>query len=182
MSYHPIAGKSDSAVYNYRNGDPKPYIILTNDYGKSWKLISKDNGIPNDHFVRAVAEDPSRKGLLYAGTEFGAYVSFNNGGSWNSLQLNLPHVPITDMEVTQNDLAISTQGRGFWMLDKINILQEVSEVLENKNNPHLFTPEKALRTTLGGGWRSGGVSFENDISFYIPKILLRQCRPFYQGF
>ena len=73
------------------------------------------------------------------------------------------------MEVTQNDLAISTQGRGFWMLDKINILQEVSEVLENKNNPHLFTPEKALRTTLGGGWRSGGVSFENDISFYIPK-------------
>ena len=163
------AGRAIVAVYNYRNGDPKPYIILTNDYGKSWKLISKDNGIPNDHFVRAVAEDPSRKGLLYAGTEFGAYVSFNNGGSWNSLQLNLPHVPITDMEVTQNDLAISTQGRGFWMLDKINILQEVSEVLENKNNPHLFTPEKALRTTLGGGWRSGGVSFENDISFYIPK-------------
>ena len=88
---------------------------------------------------------------LYAGTEFGAYVSFNNGRSWNSLQLNLPHVPITDMEVTQNDLAISTQGRGFWMLDKINGLQEVSEDLENKSNPHLFTPEKALRTTLGGG-------------------------------
>ena len=74
------------------------------------------------------------------------------------------------MEVTQNDLAISTQGRGFWMLDKINVsFRKLVKLLENKNHPHLFTPEKALRTTLGGGWRSGGVSFENDISFYIPK-------------
>ncbi len=162
-------GRAIVAVYNYRNGDPKPYIILTNDYGKSWKLISKENGIPNDHFVRSVAEDPSKFGLLYAGTEFGAFVSFNNGDSWNSLQLNLPHVPITDMEVTQNDLAISTQGRGFWILDKINILQEVDNVMENLNIPHVFTPEDALRTNVGSGWRSSGASFENDISFYLPN-------------
>ena len=75
------------------------------------------------------------------------------------------------MEVTQNDLAISTQGRGFWILDKINVLQGIDKVLENNDAPYLFKPEKALRTTLGGGWRSGGVSFENDISFYIPRNL-----------
>ena len=160
-------GRAIVAVYNYRNDDPKPYIILTNDYGRSWKLISKDNGIPDDHFVRAVAEDPSKDGLIYAGTEFGAYVSFNDGESWNSLQLNLPHVPVTDMEVTQNDLVISTQGRGFWLLDKINLLQEVSIVDKNTDKPHIFKPEKAMRTTLGG-WRSGSIGYENDISFYLP--------------
>ena len=159
-------GRAIVAVYNYRNNDFNPYIIVTNDYGESWKIISKNNGIPSDHFVRAVAEDPERKGLLYAGTEFGAYVSFNDGKSWNSLQMNLPHVPITDMEVTQNDLAISTQGRGFWILDKINVLQEI-HLIDDK--PLLFTPEPALRTNLGGGRRSGGIRFENDISFYLPR-------------
>ena len=159
-------GRALVAVYNYRNNDFNPYIIVTNDYGESWKIISKNNGIPSDHFVRTVAEDPERKGLLYAGTEFGAYVSFNDGKSWNSLQMNLPHVPITDMEVTQNDLAISTQGRGFWILDKINVLQEI-HLIDDK--PLLFTPEPALRTNLGGGRRSGGIRFENDISFYLPR-------------
>ncbi len=159
-------GRAIVAVYNYRNNDFNPYIIVTNDYGESWKIISKNNGIPSDHFVRAVAEDPERKGLLYAGTEFGAYISFNDGKSWNSLQMNLPHVPITDMEVTQNDLAISTQGRGFWILDKINVLQDI-HLIDDK--PLLFTPEPALRTNLGGGRRSGGIRFENDISFYLPR-------------
>ena len=159
-------GRAIVAVYNYRNNDFNPYIIVTNDYGESWKIISKNNGIPSDHFVRAVAEDPARKGLLYAGTEFGAYVSFNDGKSWNTLQMNLPHVPITDMEVTQNDLAISTQGRGFWILDKINVLQDI-HLIDDK--PLLFTPEPALRTNLGGGRRSGGIRFENDISFYLPR-------------
>ena len=159
-------GRALVAVYNYRNNDFNPYIIVTNDYGENWKIISKNNGIPSDHFVRAVAEDPARKGLLYAGTEFGAYVSFNDGKSWNSLQMNLPHVPITDMEVTQNDLAISTQGRGFWILDKINVLQDI-HLIDDK--PLLFTPEPALRTNLGGGRRSGGIRFENDISFYLPR-------------
>ena len=106
--------------------------------------------------------------MIYAGTEFGAYVSFNDGESWNSLQLNLPHVPITDMEVTQNDLVISTQGRGFWLLDKINLLQEVTSIVKNSDIPHIFKPEKALRTTLGG-WRSGSIGYENDISFYVPN-------------
>ena len=164
-------GRAIAAVYNYRNNDFKPYIILTDDYGKNWKLLTDGkNGIPSSEFVRSVAEDPKLKGLIYAGTEFSAYVSFNNGNSWKSLQLNLPNVPITDMEVTQNDLAISTQGRGFWILDKINVLHEVNSVISKLNEPHLFNPELAYRTNVGGGWRGGGgPEFENDFSFYIPK-------------
>ena len=162
-------GRAIVAVYNYRNDDFKPYIILTDNYGESWKLLTDNNGIPSNHFVRSVSEDPKKKGLIYAGTEFGAYISFNNGKSWKSLQLNLPHVPITDMEVIQNDLAISTQGRGFWLLDKINILQDLHKIEEKPKKPHIFKTEPALRTNLGGGWRSGGVSFENDISFYLPN-------------
>ena len=164
-------GRAIVAVYNYRNNDFNPYIILTDDYGQNWKLLTNGkNGIPSNHFVRSVAEDPKVKGLIYAGTEFGAFVSFNNGNNWRSLQLNLPNVPVTDMEVTQNDLAISTQGRGFWILDKINILHEVNSVETNNNKPHLFKPEITYRTNIGGGWRGGGgPSYENDFSFYISE-------------
>ena len=166
-------GRALVAVYNYRNNDFRPYIILTDDYGKHWNLLTDGkNGIPKNHFVRSVAEDPSKKGLIYAGTEFGAYISFNNGKSWNSLQLNLPHVPITDMEVTQNDLAISTQGRGFWILDKINILQQINQLSSNKNSIYLFTPEIAYRSNLNdGGWgyNEGADGLNNTISFYLKE-------------
>ncbi|MEO0339120.1 MAG: glycosyl hydrolase, partial [Bacteroidota bacterium] len=137
------------AVYNYRNDDFTPYVFLTNDFGKNWELITDGkNGIPKNHFVRAIAEDPIKKGLFYAGTEYGIYYSIDEGKSWNSLQLNLPHVPITDMEVHQGDLVLSTQGRAFWILDNIEVLQQWDE--EKVADKHFFVPAPAYRTNVGG--------------------------------
>ncbi len=142
------AGRAFLAVYNYRYKDFKPYIYRTNDHGASWTLLTDGtNGIPTDHFVRAIAEDSERQGLLFAGTEFGMYVSVDDGASWQSLQLNLPHTPITDMEVHEGDLALSTQGRGFWILDDLSPLRQWSgELSENQ----LFKPRPAYRTDVSG--------------------------------
>ncbi|HCO13197.1 MAG TPA: glycosyl hydrolase, partial [Gemmatimonadetes bacterium] len=96
----------------YKFDDFDPYIFKTTDYGQSWQRI--DNGIPSDAWARVVREDPERPGLLYAGTELGMYVSFNAGGSWQSLQLNLPQTPITDLRIQAGDLVVATQGRAFW--------------------------------------------------------------------
>lgn len=143
------AGRAFIAVYNYRYNDFKPYIYRTDNYGKKWTLLTNGkNGIPANHFVRAVAEDSDRKGLLFAGTEFGAYVSFDDGVRWQSLQLNLPHTPITDMEVHQGDLALSTQGRAFWILDDISPLRQLNEEVISAKN-HLFKPRAAYRTNIG---------------------------------
>ena len=111
------------AVTRYKLDDFKPYLYKTSNYGKSWKLISK--GIPNDAFTRVVREDPMKKGLLYAGTETGMYVSFNDGRDWQSFQLNLPIVPITDLVVKENDLVVATQGRSFWILDDLTPLHQL---------------------------------------------------------
>ena len=89
-------GRAFVVVHKYREDDFTPYIFRTNDYGKNWCLITVNNGIPSNHFVRVVREDPDRKGLLYAGTEFGMYISFDDGNSWQSFQLNLPVVQIAD--------------------------------------------------------------------------------------
>lgn len=143
------AGRAFIAVYNYRYNDFKPYIYRTDNYGKKWTLLTNGkNGIPANHFVRAVAEDSERRGLLFAGTEFGAYVSFDDGVRWQSLQLNLPHTPITDMEVHQGDLALSTQGRAFWILDDISPLRQLNEEVVSAKN-HLFKPRAAYRTNIG---------------------------------
>lgn len=143
-------GRAFIAVYNYRYNDFKPYIYRTDNYGQSWTpLTDGSNGIPDDHFVRAIAEDPARKGLLYAGTEFGMYVSFDDGAQWQPLQLNLPHTPITDLEVHEGDLVLSTQGRAFWILDDLSVLrQRTSEVA--KADKHLFAPRPAYRTEVAG--------------------------------
>lgn len=140
-------GRAFVAVYNYRYNDFKPYIYRTNNYGKSWDLLTDGNGIPEDHFVRAVAEDPKRKGLLYAGTEYGMYVSFDDGKNWQSLQLNLPHVPITDMEIHEDELALSTQGRAFWILDDLSPLRQLTEKTELSKN-EFFAPRPAIRTNV----------------------------------
>ncbi|HKK74403.1 MAG TPA: hypothetical protein VJ953_04960 [Saprospiraceae bacterium] len=141
-------GRALVAVYNYRFDDLRPFIFLTENYGKSWKLLTDGkNGIPADHFVRAVAEDPVREGLLYAGTEYGMYLSFDDGNQWQPFQLNLPHTPVTDMEVHENDLVISTQGRAFWIFDDLHILQQHDEQLTEAL--HLFEPEPAYRTNVG---------------------------------
>lgn len=143
-------GRAFLVVYNYRYQDFKPYIYRTNDYGQTWALLtSGKNGIPDNHFVRAIAEDPDRKGLLYAGTEFGMYVSFDDGQNWQSFQLNLPHVPITDLEVHEKDLVISTQGRAFWILDDLTPLHQLNKTVLDADN-FMFQPRQAIRTTVDG--------------------------------
>jgi len=148
-------GRAFVAVQKYRFDDFEPYIFMTNDYGKTWKrLTTGKNGIPNDYPVRVVREDPDRKGLLYAGTEFGVFVSFDEGAHWQSLQLNMPIVPVTDMRVHRKDLVLSTQGRSFWILDDISPLHELNEQLAQQE-AHLFDPRPAYKVNDGGG---GGLS------------------------
>lgn len=142
-------GRAFLAVYKYRENDFRPYIFLTNDHGKNWRLLTTgQNGIPERHFVRVVREDPFRKGLLYAGTEFGMYVSFDEGKNWQSFQLNLPVTPITDMVIKNKDLVVATQGRSFWILDDLSPLHEANPAAW-KQSPYLFSPAKAYRTQLG---------------------------------
>jgi photosystem II stability/assembly factor-like uncharacterized protein len=125
---HIRRGSAYIAVYRYlREHDLRPYIYVTNDYGATWtKLTDGTNGIPNDQPTRVVREDPEREGLLYAGTEFGAFVSFDNGRHWQTLQQNLPATPVTDIRVHRGDLVISTMGRSFWIMDDIAPLRQLA--------------------------------------------------------
>lgn len=139
--------KAYLAVLRYMLGDWSPHIYRTTDYGKSWTRLTKgSNGIPDDFPSRVVREDPEREGLLYAGTEFGAFVSFDDGEAWHSFQLNLPAVPITDMVVHHGDLVLSTMGRSFWILDDMTPLHDV-QVATRDGRPHLFRPRDAYRVT-----------------------------------
>lgn len=128
----------------YKTGDFAPYLYKTSDFGKSWKKIT--NGIPSEHFTRVLREDPIKKGILYAGTETGLYVSFNDGNNWQPLQLNLPIVPITDLKVKENNLIVATQGRSLWILDDLSLLHQLSSI---KNEEIiLFKPKDTYR--MGG--------------------------------
>ncbi len=147
------AGTAYLAYTRYKWGDFTPHIYETRDFGKSWKDIAR--GIPADHWVRVVREDPVRKGLLYAGTELGAYVSFDDGGHWESLQENLPIVPITDLIVHGTDLVASTQGRAFWILTDLSPLRQLSPDVTSEP-AHLFAPSDAVRTGGGGDGGGGG--------------------------
>jgi len=140
-------GRAFVAVYNYRYNDFSPYLYRTDDFGESWQKVTA--GIPEDQFVRSVAEDPAREGLVYAGAEFGLYVSFNSGEAWHPLQLNLPRTPITDMEVQKDDLILSTQGRGFWILDDLTPLQQHDAQVAQAEH-HLYEPREAVRTNVSG--------------------------------
>jgi photosystem II stability/assembly factor-like uncharacterized protein len=124
-------GTAYAAIYRYlREHDLKPYVFKTTDYGETWTLLTDGkNGIPIDHPVRVIREDPAREGLLYAGTEFGAFVSFNGGRNWQPLQQNLPATPVTDIRVHRNDLVISTMGRSLWMMDNVTPLQQLAGML-----------------------------------------------------
>ena len=130
------------AATRYKLDDFRPYVYKTSDYGRSWKKIV--TGIPETHFVRVVREDPARRGLLFAGTEFGMYVSFDDGASWQTLQLNLPVAPIHDLTLKDHDLAAATHGRAFWMLDDITPLEQLSDEIAHADR-HLFTPRDAVR-------------------------------------
>jgi hypothetical protein len=138
-------GSAYVAVLRYQLGDFRPYIYKTADYGRSWtRLTTGANGIPADQPTRVVREDPSRPGLLYAGTEFGMFVSFDDGARWQPMQLNLPAVPVTDIKVHRGDLVLSTQGRGFYVLDDLAPLRELSDRVAAAP-AHLFRPRDAYR-------------------------------------
>jgi photosystem II stability/assembly factor-like uncharacterized protein len=132
----------------YKLDDFSPYIYKTEEYGKSWRLIS--TGIPAKHFTRCLRADPKRPGLLYAGTEYGMYISFDGGGSWKPFQLNLPVTPVTDMTIKENDLIVATQGRSFYVLDDLGPLQQWNADVRGKSL-QVFTPAAAYRMPGGGG-------------------------------
>lgn len=138
-------GRAHIAVHRYREQDYRPYVFRTVDYGATWTLLTDGtNGIPANEFVRVVREDPNRAGLLYAGGEFGAYVSFDGGAHWQSLQLNLPITPVTDMVIKDDDLVVATQGRAFWVLDDVSPLHQITDEVESAA-AWLFEPRPAYR-------------------------------------
>ncbi|HXI23472.1 MAG TPA: hypothetical protein VNG71_06330, partial [Pyrinomonadaceae bacterium] len=155
-------GSAYYAVYRWLLGDYQPYIYATDDYGKTWKrLTDGKNGIPADWSTRVVREDPDREGLLYAGTEFGMFISFDNGSHWQSFQLNLPNVPVTDIKLHNNDLIVSTQGRAFWIIDDISSLHQLTPSVAT-SEVHLFQPRDGYRT------RVAPANLGPAIEYYLP--------------
>ncbi len=145
-SYDP--GTAYVAVDRHQFDDLRPYIYKTSDYGKTWTKLT--HGIPETTFVRVVREDPRKRGLLYAGTEQGIYVSFDDGANWRSLQLNLPTTPVHDLAVKDNDLIVATHGRAFWILDDITPLRQYNDDLTQKD-AFLYAPATAYRIQAGAG-------------------------------
>lgn len=157
-------GSAYFAVYRWLLGDYQPYIYRTDDYGQTWKrLTDGKNGIPADWPTRVVREDPDREGLLYAGTEFGMFISFDNGGHWQPFQLNLPNVPIADIKVHHKDLVVATQGRAFWIIDNITSLQQLTSQMK-PTAAQLFKPRDGYRT------RVGTASLAPMIEYYLPSV------------
>jgi len=155
----------------YKSGDYKPYIYKTENYGKSWKLIVE--GISDEDFTRALRADPKRKGLLYAGTERGMYISFDDGKNWQSFKQNLPIVPITDLTIKDDNLIAATQGRSLWIIDDLTPLHQLNESTLKKEIV-LYKPKNAYNLSGGNGRtsrtagtnHSGGVS----VNYYIKKV------------
>jgi photosystem II stability/assembly factor-like uncharacterized protein len=148
-------GTAYVAATMYKYDDNKPYLYKTSDYGKTWKKIT--NGIPDGAFTRVVREDPNKRGLLYAGTETGIYVSFDDGANWQSMQLNLPVTPITDLAIhkREKELVAATQGRSFWILDDLTLLHQAMDAggFRIVNDSHLFKPKESYRMPGGGGFQ-----------------------------
>ena len=132
----------------YKLGDYSPYLYKTTDYGVTWKTIT--NGIAQEDFTRVVRSDLSQKGLLYAGTENGMYISYDDGASWKSFQKNLPIVPITDLTVKDNSLIVATQGRSLWMIDDLTVLHQLKSI-STEAKAILFEPKYSYRTRGRGG-------------------------------
>ena len=155
------AGSAYYATLCYLLGDFRPFIYKTEDYGKSWSLLTPgDNGIPGDYPTRVVREDPEREGLLYGGTEFGMFISYDNGKRWQSFQLNMPVTPVTDIRVHRGDLVLSTQGRSFWILNNLSSVRQASDKIVDAS-AHLFKLTDAYRHRYAGSF--GGVeSSRND--------------------
>jgi photosystem II stability/assembly factor-like uncharacterized protein len=154
----------------YKSGDYKPYIYKTENYGKSWELLV--NGIEEESFTRALRADPKRKGLLYAGTEKGMYISFDDGKNWESFQQNLPIVPITDLAIKNDNLIAATQGRSIWIIDDLTPIHQLSKKTEK--DVLLYKPKDAYNLA-GGNGRSSKTAGTNhaggvNISYYIKEI------------
>ncbi|WP_041497358.1 WD40/YVTN/BNR-like repeat-containing protein [Nonlabens marinus] len=169
------------AATRYKLGDFAPYLYRTTDYGKSWKKIV--SGIPDEHFTRVVREDEEQKGLLYAGTETGLYISNDDGATWKSFQMNLPIVPITDLAVKQNNLVIATQGRSLWIHDDLSMVRQglkaaaaypKSKKGASTEKVMLFQPKESYRME-GRGGRSSLTAGTNhpsgvQINYFLPEL------------
>ena len=150
----------------YKTGDFQPYMYKTKDYGKTWKKITK--GIPNNHFTRVLRADPNKEKLLYAGTESGMYISFDDGISWNSFQLNLPLVPITDLTIKNNNLIAATQGRSLWLIDDLTPLHQLNKEVNNASMK-LFKPIDSYRmgSPGRGTTRNAGKNHHNGVEVFF---------------
>jgi photosystem II stability/assembly factor-like uncharacterized protein len=149
------AGTAYVAVERHKMDDFAPYVFKTTDFGKTWTRLV--NGLPANDYVHAVRMDPRRAGLLFAGTESGVFVSFNDGELWQPLQLNLPPSPVNDLVLKNNDLLVATHGRSFWVLDDITPLEQYSDSVP-QDAAHLFTPAAANHTVFRGSFFRGGAN------------------------
>jgi len=157
-------GSAYFAVYRWMLGDFEPYIYMTNDYGTTWtRLTTGKNGIPADWPTRVVREDPDREGLLYAGTEFGLFISFDNGAHWQPFQLNLPNVPVSDIKAYRKDLVVSTQGRAIWILDNVTSLHQLTSSMKT-SEAKLFKPRDGYRT------RVSPTVLGPVVEYYLPSV------------
>ena len=170
---HFTSGTAYVAVNRYQLEDMAPYIWKTTDFGKSWTRL--DNGLPATEFVRVVREDPVRKGLLYAGTERGVWVSFDDGAHWKSLRRNLPIVPVHDLAIKDGDLIAATHGRGFWILDDISPLRQMSEQTASASGASLQA-EGCVARDLGKSGRGRRVAPGGRESSGWRADLLLDCR------
>lgn len=159
------AGTCYVAGTKYKTGDFAPYLYKTTDYGKTWAKIT--NGINPEHFTRVIREDPKQKGLLYAGTETGMYISFNDGKNWQPFQLNLPIVPITDLAIKENNLIVATQGRSLWIIDDLTVLHQLYNA--NSEETMLFKPKNTYRMDGGGraGSKTSGTNHPSGVMTYF---------------
>lgn len=168
-------GTAYVTVERHKMDDSSPYVFKTTDFGKAWTNIV--NGIPKDVYVHAVRVDPKRKGLLYAGTERGVYISFDDGAKWQPLQLNLPMAPIYDLIVKNDDLAVATHGRSFWVLDDLAPVRQWSDSLQ-ADDVHLFTPSDANHTTFHESFFGGGNAGQNPppgaVIYYYLKTEIKK--------
>jgi len=160
-------GKAYVAGYRYLLNDWRPYLYRTTDYGRTWTLLTDGtHGIPADAPTRVVREDPDREGLLYAGTEFGLFISFDDGAHWQSFQQDLPVTPVADIKVYRQDLVLATMGRSFWILDNVTPLHQLGAQVASAK-AHLFQPRDAYRMRY-----STGGSGPFDVEYLAPGALI----------
>ena len=177
------AGRALIAVYRYMfEHDLKPYIYMTDDYGTTWKkLTNGNNGIPDDYPTRVVREDPEQEGLLYAGTEFGFFVSFDNGATWMSMQQNLPATPVTDLRIHRGDIVISTMGRAFWAMDDVAMLRQLAAGMRSTSSGPQMGPINGTTGRVAGAGVSIPLRGTAQLDLSRPTLLRPSSRIRYRA-